>query len=1667
MSKILDHVYTPRTNDEIFRELEEIGLPRELKEQYQITDDIPLLIKETIESIIHRLLQRNNLTDTVSAPSIYLSLEDTENAFVLTAAKNPILVITHKLLKNVISEEELAGCIAHELGHIILYVESESADHHNKIEELAADNIAVTLLYHADYNTNGLITFLNKVGGCNSQLITTTDISNTNSFYTNLERLCDPHPSDPVRVRTMTTHITALKRKGIFSKQEAKTTQLGAAYYCALDLIQYQSPIEQGLQKISYAQMPIIDKLEVITDLVKAFYSIGSKIYQQRIILIAQYIKLLSVDFNNHNQAEAFKSLTDIVYTNIFLKSDVLEKAFQTVWVNGGKNPQFMARNEDLRTAVMHFVCASTREDALRHAEEIVNICDRIIPKYRSIIPQAFGAPSIVEIEDALARDGQWHPPYAQYIQWYREQPSRSLQYVLAGMNIDEDPWVKAVFETNPSPSFYAINNGISGASEKELEQYVRDEKGTVVGKNAVYSPYPWQDSPPDTSKDALLIDHQKQALEKKRYEEQLLPSINWSLLKDDFTHFIAVYGQLLEQPESILPTSSPFAERFFEELIKLLPEADNHFKRQLAIFFNARGNDVQEDSILATNRFDTIRKSKSRIFYFHASESKPFTLQAPFIKFLLHPLAKPFFSEEKTFDYLYCDTEDFRSRDSAKRLSENFAIHPQKLLSNYPKDIKTVADLDHLEYEGGHSRVVVSQLEAERLAYEQQDTINLEEFIALKNLSRPLLIDSCSLPEFFKLLKDKTLHRCLNTEDCSQLVANYRIAVANRLIRDNPLLRENTLDKIQSSIKLLPIAQRIECIKNLFKPETIKLSLQPTGEQYDGYIANPEIRNWAINELTDALASQLGPDQADDVAYQEAAKQVIEEIAENTSGVTRLDILCILAMKINAQKQLAYFIRTLYVENAQTDALSKRFESIAIELLINECSRNEELRDLLLSFLASPSAFDSEELDKLCDYLWPVRYAMNVNEKVELKDNLYQFHRNFRACSMELRTAYLEMIIFPLDSNDEEQFAILNKLIEDVFPITQSEETENKYARCIIDSYFSTVDLIERRLLATALFVANMQEEGQSEYTTGYKLNTVLSHIGPAGAKLLQAIHSHPQTPQSIKNDLASSKTLFDPPKRWEIIEMIDQSGLFEKNANNLNPITLVGELVGAGSFGITVFNTLDNNTQVADTFLRENALVRVEREFSLMGKAIIKVVEQFPEMHPIIDMIEEAHRSAKNEADMELAEQGNSLAEQSYQNVRVLVDQMMFTHQVMPVYQTDVAFKRADIASGEHFNDLPTSPHKQALAKAMIATQLSLRLAGLATDLDRHGGNVKVQNNTLFHFDFGAMNLHPISDEDKKCTGILIADTVLAVINGDSFIEALLSNIQNISVSEETRRYLNGFSKDILALGDYLCCVDPTELTNLMAKCLVADNVDRQIKTAFEKRLSYYSPIVFSVLKWKAQKSSVHVYLNASSNENIAGEYIPSDASIDKEAECAIHFGHINNHSLDSFSIQNKSQFTPEQQSVFKAIDELAVYGNHLLANENKKGQYAVNLAYQLQREFTLLLKNKIDNSLASRKINALLTKGKVILREDRRALDIIAHIALSLTGIGLLVMLANKYKHGTFFLVDTKRGKLLDEVESTGKAVLSATLNESEGLPYAGTMPIQGAPSLPFSQ
>lgn len=63
-----------------------------------------------------------------------------------------------------------------------------------------------------------------------------------------------------------------------------------------------------------------------------------------------------------------------------------------------------------------------------------------------------------------------------------------------------------------------------------------------------------------------------------------------------------------------------------------------------------------------------------------------------------------------------------------------------------------------------------------------------------------------------------------------------------------------------------------------------------------------------------------------------------------------------------------------------------------------------------------------------------------------------------------------------------------------------------------------------------------------------------------------------------------------------------------------------------------------------------------------------------------------------------------------------------------------------------------------------------------------------------------------------------------------------------------------------------------------------------------------------------------------------------------------------------------------------------------------------------------------------------------------ENRKVKDILSHIALALTGIGLVVMLGNKLLMGSMFFNSTKRQKRVDKIDQALKRITSRSYSKT---------------------
>lgn len=190
-----DIAYVPKDDKTVLDELQNNRLPCELKEILQLVDSYPPFIEKKINSVLKRILERNQLHD-VPMPRICISANNEINASIIVQNTTPTLILNRGLLKAVQYEDELAGVLAHELTHFLIDRKQPKADQKNKTAETIADNFGVNLLYKAGYDPNGLISFTKKYT-YSSGLVTIEQIKNAPSLEDKanlIKNLIDPHP---------------------------------------------------------------------------------------------------------------------------------------------------------------------------------------------------------------------------------------------------------------------------------------------------------------------------------------------------------------------------------------------------------------------------------------------------------------------------------------------------------------------------------------------------------------------------------------------------------------------------------------------------------------------------------------------------------------------------------------------------------------------------------------------------------------------------------------------------------------------------------------------------------------------------------------------------------------------------------------------------------------------------------------------------------------------------------------------------------------------------------------------------------------------------------------------------------------------------------------------------------------------------------------------------------------------------------------------------------------------------------------------------------------------------------------------------------------------------------------------------------------------------------
>lgn len=692
----------------------------------------------------------------------------------------------------------------------------------------------------------------------------------------------------------------------------------------------------------------------------------------------------------------------------------------------------------------------------------------------------------------------------------------------------------------------------------------------------------------------------------------------------------------------------------------------------------------------------------------------------------------------------------------------------------------------------------------------------------------------------------------------------------------------------------------------------------------------DPQFQKWVIEEYTKALTEVLGKDKPEESMHHRESKAVdmtnpkfaaVDDILKNAPLNVAVPVLRRLADSISAQKTLSYYIRD-QIEKATTDKLLKTGGNLGgvAEILITElpkCKDKTLIPDTIYFLLSAKENFDYDDyVRKICAVSVSGPLSRVLDDRMTLK-SLYEKNREqtlqrlrsaqhfFRDLSLEQQTLAIDQLLFPaeepLNLKQSKAFVldtifgssggrrIMKMLANGLCGRQVSSVRSDKEARQIVESYLEALEEValdprhkvsiqsrERLILAAMLVTHAKTQETAEKSSRGEALRQLLEAMGPAGRKLAQAIESHPETPEDIKSALKSAKTNAAPPARWEVHAWVDQCYQTQNQLDQkVDGIQYLDEMLGSGSYGVTMKAVKNSGATTAITFLRPHMLEQSEDEFMILDKASKILIKKNPVFKPFDDMQKEAALASRDEVNMEIAAKQQEVAKNLYSNLEVRVGEIDFQFGVAEWIGSGSKYKETKVVPGSHFNDLDESPDfkgiKKEAAQALLAAELYLLLKGGPIDSDRHGGQqklIRTSKNQVYvgNFDFGGMTLLSQTPWQKKLLGSLVGEAMWEsnkTLGARPLDGTLLNNLAEKYIQQyakesftadngttqlighkNAQRFVGRIKRGLLALGNFLSEIqtEPEKIKGIIGAILASGDIDPDINKAMRAKLGLF---------------------------------------------------------------------------------------------------------------------------------------------------------------------------------------------------------------------------------
>jgi hypothetical protein len=719
---------------------------------------------------------------------------------------------------------------------------------------------------------------------------------------------------------------------------------------------------------------------------------------------------------------------------------------------------------------------------------------------------------------------------------------------------------------------------------------------------------------------------------------------------------------------------------------------------------------------------------------------------------------------------------------------------------------------------------------------------------------------------------------------DALMLGSIYRAADALGLIPNEQWRRDFTGRIITSIDQSDDFSIRIAALENLLLGSPLK---------------DVDLREGVARRWVKAIAEHFGPDDtrswnASDCPYLEKLQPVLDRISKGGHSSIRESLLRSLGDEIVAQRQVSHALEKAILgpidENGVLQ-LGLAYGGLQTSLAI--LGSTEEGRLHTIRFLIRPltskslkdfarevgrEAFDTVHLfgsGTTVDEETP-RYRERLRlECKRVYDNFWRVPKTFRA-------TLLQDLLMPAQNRLDDLKAgartslekACDLVISELLPLEDAKGQPNKYAseaQRLLRAFLAPGVLDHRQqpiLLAALMSASQASNDAAHRTSVGQRLAVIFDSMGPAWKKFGQAVSSHPSTPPDIARDMEplKGKRSVSRPEAWALYE-----GAVPEEIRLQNP--RLGPVLESASF----FTAIDAGDDVF-TLLTPNALPRANDGFSIMESFVAELRKADDEFSQIAQPVSEMVRSARISAVLETnGRVGAAQAEamhKTYHGIVVNLAGQQFPVSTAIWRDHGPEFRRMQKMKGPTFNDLPSQTpeealHKRKVAKAILYVELRNILSGGAFCVDRHGRNIRVDGNSIGHFDHGAVHA-VVRDRNGSEVNPLFADKALE--DGGSveictatkaellqLADALYASYEQLSkgrplavvMHEEIEKaraqtgntpdYLIRVERALLALNDCFKCLDSEgqDIKDLLGSLYLNGHINPLICETIEKKI------------------------------------------------------------------------------------------------------------------------------------------------------------------------------------------------------------------------------------